>query len=48
MSEWSMMTGPENWKKAYPLFMLGMSIIGVLSYLMIRWLEKRSRKKFEQ
>ena len=23
MSEWSMMTGPENWRIAYPLFLLG-------------------------
>ena len=24
MSEWSMMTGPANWRIAYPLFMAGM------------------------
>jgi magnesium transporter len=48
MSEWTMMTGPENWRKAYPLFLLGMAIIGILSFLLIRWLEKRGRKKFEQ
>ena len=28
MSEWSMMTGPENWKISYPLFLLGMVVTG--------------------
>lgn len=41
MSEWTMMTGPENWKTAYPLFILGMIIIGAVNFLLIRKLEKR-------
>ena len=41
MSEWSMMTGPSNWKIAYPLFLLGMVVIGVVNYYLIRRLEKR-------
>jgi len=41
MSEWSMMTGPDNWKITYPLFLLGMVIIGVVNYYFIRMLEKR-------
>ena len=41
MSEWSMMTGPDNWKVAYPVFFLGMAVIGVASYLFIRRLERR-------
>jgi magnesium transporter len=41
MSEWSMMTGPSNWKIAYPLFILGMVTIGVANYLLIRKLENR-------
>jgi len=41
MSEWSMMTGPDNWKITYPLFLLGMVIIGVVNYYFIRRLEKR-------
>jgi magnesium transporter len=41
MSEWSMMTGPGNWKVAYPLFLLGMVIIGVVNYYFIRKLEKK-------
>jgi len=43
MSEWSMMTGPDNWKITYPLFILGMGVIAALNYLIIRHLEKRSR-----
>lgn len=41
MSEWSMMSGPENWKVSYPLFILGMVVIGLLNYLFIRYLERR-------
>ncbi len=41
MSEWSMMSGPENWKVSYPLFILGMVTIGILNYLLIKYLEKR-------
>ncbi|HCT31494.1 MAG TPA: Mg2+/Co2+ transporter [Bacteroidales bacterium] len=41
MSEWSMMSGPENWKVSYPLFIFGMIIIGSLNYLLIKYLEKR-------
>lgn len=40
MSEWTMMTGETNWKIAYPLFLLGMGIIGIFSYFIIRRLEK--------
>jgi len=47
MSEWSMMTGPENWKIAYPLFLLGIIVIGVISYFTIRWIEKRKKERFE-
>ncbi|MCX7045377.1 MAG: magnesium transporter CorA family protein [Candidatus Sumerlaeota bacterium] len=42
MSEWTMMTGPENWKIAYPIFMAAMALIGLASYYFFRWLEKRS------
>jgi magnesium transporter len=41
MSEWSMMTGPDNWKVTYPLFLLGMVIIGVVNYYFIRRMEKK-------
>lgn len=45
MSEWSMMTGPENWRISYPLFILGMGVIAVLNYLIIRRLEKKNAAK---
>jgi len=41
MSEYSMMTGPENWKIAYPLFFVGLLILGILSFKWILWTEKR-------
>jgi magnesium transporter len=41
MSEWSMMTGTSNWKIAYPLFILGMVVIGIMNYLLIKRLEMR-------
>jgi magnesium transporter len=43
MSEWSMMTGPEKWKLTYPLFILGMVVIGVINYYLIRRLEKKGK-----
>ncbi|MDD2714341.1 MAG: magnesium transporter CorA family protein [Candidatus Wallbacteria bacterium] len=39
MSEWSMMTGPEHWKIAYPAFLLGMGIIGYINYLILKRLK---------
>ncbi len=47
MSEWSMMTGPLNWKLAYPLFFLGMAVIGGSSYYLLRWLERRDQARPE-
>jgi magnesium transporter len=41
MSEWSMMTGPENWKVSYPLFLLGMVILALATYTIIKRIEKR-------
>jgi magnesium transporter len=43
MSEWSMMTGPENWKLAYPMFLMGMIVLGLFSYILIRRIEKRTK-----
>jgi magnesium transporter len=40
MSEWTMITGPGHWKIAYPLFILGLLIIAVLNYYLIKRLEK--------
>lgn len=41
MSEWSMMTGPGNWRFSYPAFGLAMALISVCSYLVLRKLYKR-------
>jgi magnesium transporter len=44
MSEWSMMTGPQNWRIAYPAFLLAMVVIGFVNYYLLNWLEKRRRR----
>ncbi len=41
MSEWSMMTGPENWRISYPLFILAMALLGVASYHLLKWFDRR-------
>ncbi|MFH1076035.1 MAG: magnesium transporter CorA family protein [Pseudomonadota bacterium] len=43
MSEWSMITGPENWKIAYPAFMAGMAMIGIINYYILKWFEEKHR-----
>jgi magnesium transporter len=44
MSEWSMMTGPQNWRVAYPIFLIAMVVIAVINYFLIKWIEKRRSK----
>lgn len=41
MSEWTMMTGQQNWRIAYPLFLMGMIVIGVFTFFLIRRIEKK-------
>lgn len=41
MSEWSMMTGPENWKITYPLFLLAMVALGLVNYYLLKAWEKK-------
>lgn len=48
MSEWSMMTGPENWRISYPLFLLGLVVLGGLSFLLITWVERRDRRNDQE
>jgi magnesium transporter len=45
MSEWSMMTGSENWKISYSLFLLGMIVIGVVNYFFLKRLDKKNQSK---
>jgi len=43
MSEWSMMTGPGNWRVSYPVFLLAMAIIGIVNYYLLKRLGKKDR-----
>jgi magnesium transporter len=45
MSEWSMMTGSSNWKIAYPVFLLGMVVIGIVNYYLIKRLENKGNSR---
>jgi magnesium transporter len=45
MSEWSMMTGPQNWRIAYPAFFVVMATIGVFSYFLLKRLERGSERR---
>jgi hypothetical protein len=48
MSEWSMMTGSENWRIAYPAFLGAMLIMGLANFLVLRWIDQRSGDDREQ
>jgi magnesium transporter len=41
MSEWSMMTGPGNWRIAYPAFLAAMVVMGFANYYLLKKLEKK-------
>ena len=46
MSEWTVMTGGEdNIRRSYPLFAIITFVIGMSSFLLIRWLERRDHKR---
>jgi magnesium transporter len=46
MSEWTVMTGGEdNIRRSYPLFAIMTFVIGLSSFLLIRWLERRDHKR---
>ncbi len=47
MSEWTMMTGQEHWRIAYPLFMLAMALLGLANYTVLKRMEKRRRDEEE-
>jgi magnesium transporter len=44
MSEYSMMTGPENWRIAYPAFLLAMVLLGIGSYYILKRIGKKDRE----
>jgi magnesium transporter len=41
MSEWSMITGPKNWRVSYPAFMLVMILIAFASYSFLSRLDRK-------
>ncbi len=41
MSEWTMMTGADHWKIAYPAFLLAMLVIGLINYRLLLRAEGR-------
>ena len=45
MSEWTMMTGASNWRIAYPLFLVGMVLLGIVNYYLLKALERRDRNR---
>lgn len=44
MSEWSMMTGPQNWKFSYPAFLVLMVVVALTCYYILKWVEKKDLK----
>ena len=53
MSEWSMMTGPENWRISYPAFLLVMAVLGIANYYILsskkkNWKSSQTKKTLEQ
>ncbi len=44
MSEWSMMTGSQNWRTAYPVFIAAMAVIGVANFYLLKWSDARDEK----
>jgi magnesium transporter len=45
MSEWSMMTGTENWRISYPLFLLAMAVVGAVCYFFLKRIIQRDDNK---
>lgn len=41
MSEWTMMTGPENWRIAYPVLLGLMAAVGIANFIVLKWLQRK-------
>ncbi len=41
MSEYTMITGPENWRIAYLVLLTVMTVIGLVNWLLLRKLERK-------
>jgi magnesium transporter len=48
MSEYSMMTGPHNWRVAYPLFLVVLAIIALVNYYVLRLADARDRAEYDR
>jgi magnesium transporter len=48
MSEYSMMTGSQNWRLAYPAFLLAMVVLGAANYYLLVWSEKKRQERAKQ
>jgi magnesium transporter len=44
MSEWTMMTGADNWRVAYPAFLAAMVVIGFANYYLLKWIDSKDKK----
>jgi hypothetical protein len=38
-----MMTGADNWRIAYPAFLAGMVIVGIISYFLLQRIERSEK-----
>ncbi len=47
MSEWTMMTGSQNWRISYPLFLLAMVVIGAVNYYLLKRFEAKTDRPEE-
>jgi hypothetical protein len=43
-----MMTGPENWKISYPIFIAAMAVIAFVNYLLIIMIERKNKSLKDQ
>ena len=44
MSEWTMITGTENWKIAYPVMIGLMAIVGIANYIILKRFDRKNEK----
>jgi magnesium transporter len=45
MSEWTMMTGQQNWKVSYAILVGAMAVLALANFAILKRLERRKRKK---
>ncbi len=43
MSEYSMMTGSVSWKISYSLFLIGMALLGISTFYILKWVDRRKK-----